>query len=547
MFRALIVLAAMAAVLILPFAFRESGDGASRHSAHIADVLTVITPHNETIRAEFALAFRKHMERSTGRRVEVEWRTLGGTSEIERFLDTSFAYAFRRYWSEDLLRPWDDLHVGERFDDPRISLPQDAARDGLSLQARRAFLTSNVGVGIDLFFGGGPYPFALHAAKGHLVDSGVFETHPEWFTDAVIPSSFSGEPFYDQERRWIGACLSTFGICSNSDSLDRLGLDFSEARWSDLADSRLFGQVALADPTKSGSAAKAFEMVIQEQMRQAVEAARNTSGSGDLSANWEQEAIAAGWDDALRLLQRIAGNARYFSNIAPRIPLDVAQGDAAAGMCIDFFGRTYNERLRDSSGASRVQYITPAHGSATTVDPIAMFRGAPNPELAKRFIEFVLSPDGQRLWNCRPGAPGGPQRVALRRLPIRRDLYTPAELRWFSDPDELPFERGSDFTYEPSWTASVFSPIRFVLKCACLDAHDELRQAWQALIRHGFPPEATRTFHDLSPVSYSQAAGPIAATLRSGDPVAEIRLARDLTRHFRQRYREAASLARANR
>ncbi|HUF62543.1 MAG TPA: ABC transporter substrate-binding protein [Verrucomicrobiales bacterium] len=547
MLRALIVLAAMAGVLALPFAFRESGETAPRDSSHTADVLTIITPHNETIRAEFAFAFRKHMERSAGRRVQVEWRTLGGTSEIEHFLDTSFTYAFRRYWIEDLQRSWDDLRAGERFDDPRLTLPSDPAGDDLSQQARRAFLTSNVGVGIDLFFGGGPYPFILHGAKGHLVDPGIFESHPDWFSDAVIPSSYSGEPFYDPEKRWIGACLSTFGICSNSDSLDRLGLDFSDPRWSDLADPRLFGQVALADPTKSGSAAKAFEMVIQEQMRLAIEAARKENGTAPLASGREQEAVAAGWDDALRLLQRIAGNARYFSNIAPRIPLDVAQGDAAAGMCIDFFGRTYNERLRDDNGVSRVQYVTPANGSSTTVDPIAMLRGAPNPELARSFIEFVLSPGGQRLWNYRPGLPGGPQHIALRRLPIRRDLYTPNELRWFSDPDELPFDRGIDFTYEPSWTASVFSPIRFVLKCACLDAHDELRQAWQALIRHGFPPEATQTFHDLSPVSYSEATGPIAATLRSGDPVAELRLARRLTQHFRQRYREAASLARANR
>ena len=39
--------------------------------------------------------------------------------------------------------------------------------------ARRAFLTSDViGIGIDLFFGGGSYDFAQQAAAGRLVDSG---------------------------------------------------------------------------------------------------------------------------------------------------------------------------------------------------------------------------------------------------------------------------------------------------------------------------------------------------------------------------------------
>jgi hypothetical protein len=36
-----------------------------------------------------------------------------------------------------------------------------------------------------------------------------------------------------------------------------------------------------------------------------------------------------------------------------------------------------------------------------------MFRGAPNPELATRFIEFVLSMEGQRLWAFKTGASDG--------------------------------------------------------------------------------------------------------------------------------------------
>ena len=36
-------------------------------------------------------------------------------------------------------------------------------------EARAAFLASDVGCGIDLFFGGGPYDFARQATAGRLV------------------------------------------------------------------------------------------------------------------------------------------------------------------------------------------------------------------------------------------------------------------------------------------------------------------------------------------------------------------------------------------
>ena len=51
-------------------------------------VLVIISPHNESIRAEFSRAFGAHMQETAGRRVRVDWRVPGGTSEIERYLDS---------------------------------------------------------------------------------------------------------------------------------------------------------------------------------------------------------------------------------------------------------------------------------------------------------------------------------------------------------------------------------------------------------------------------------------------------------------------------
>ena len=39
----------------------------------------------------------------------------------------------------------------------------------------------------------------------------------------------------------------------------------------------------------------------------------------------------------------IAANGRYFTDSAPQVPNDVGNGDAAAGIAIDFYGRVYQE------------------------------------------------------------------------------------------------------------------------------------------------------------------------------------------------------------
>ncbi len=522
------VLIALAVVLAIPFALRPS----NKLLGKAEDMLVIVTPHNEAIRYEFAHAFADHYLLETGRTVAIDWRTPGGTSEIDRYLRSEFEAAFRNAWINVYKQPWSS--EAARFADPKIDLSADPAQDDPAQAARRVFLASNVGIGIDLFFGGGSHDFGKQADAGRLVDCGVHERHPGWFGEGGMPESLGGEPFYDSQHRWYGTCLSAFGLCYNKDSLERIGWSEPLDEWADLGDPRLRGKIALADPTKSGSIAKAFEMLIQQQMH-----LRADRGEP------ETFAVEEGWADGLRLIQRMAGNARYFTDAASKIVVDVALGDAAAGMCIDFYGRQQSEAVTDASGRSRLQYITPQGGSSIGVDPIGLFRGAPNPEVAKAFIDFVLSPKGQRLWNQRPGTPGGPQKYALRRLPVMPHQYlrNPDAPEYRSDPEVNPFMAGAAMAYEPSWTQPLFGPIRFVVKAICLDPHDELRDAWRAIVENGMPEEALAVFHDVSRVSYAESRGAIKTTLNSRDKVLEVRLARELSEHFRAQYRKAQALA----
>jgi ABC-type Fe3+ transport system substrate-binding protein len=527
-----LVFAALVALVTLPFCLRPR----QNLLAKADDTLVIISPHNEALRFEFTQAFSRYYQATTGRSVLLDWRLPGGSSEIARYLSSEYLAAFQRTW-KSTGRLW-TAEIASAFDNPKIKPSGNPAIDSPAEAARRAFLSSKIGIGIDAYFGGGGFDFAQQAGAGRLVPSDVVRAHPDWFTDNSFPLNVSGEPLRDSEGRWFGACLSSFGICYNRDSLARLGIAKPPAAWSDLCDPRYARQVALADPNKSGSVAKAFEMVIQQQMQEAV------ARSGTDTPEGLRQALAQGWLQGLRILQATSANARYFTDSATKIPLEVAQGDAAAGMCIDFYGRFQSEALGTGTAPSRMQYITPKGGSSVGVDPIGILRGAPHRAVAEAFLAFVLSPEGQKLWNFKVGAPGGPEQYALRRLPIRKEIYRPEYAALRSDPAVIPYEEAKAFTYQPGWTSPLFRVIGFVVRVACVDLHEEQAQAWEALRDAGFPKQAREKFSDLSAVDYEVAWNRIKPVLSSHDRLQEVQLARELSEHFREQYRQAGQLAR---
>ncbi|MEM9282843.1 MAG: extracellular solute-binding protein [Verrucomicrobiota bacterium] len=546
-----IVIALLLIVLTAPFIMRAKVDTGVTRSAK-AERLVIITPHNESIQAEFGRAFSDFMEDAHNREVYIDWRQPGGTSEIAKFMGSEYSTRFENLWRQRTRLPFRlairDAYTDSGLDEAAAKAIQLGLLDDLTLLdrdnpeqlatvARALYLESDIGIGIDLFFGGGAYDFSRQASYGHLVahdNSGKYgpgplaESQPDWFSDRIMPATVSGEPFRDDEFRWVGTVLSAFGICYNKDSLARLDIEEGLQRWDDLADPRLIGQVALADPTKSGSTTKAFEMLIQERIQRII---RNEGLA-------EEEAIRRGWREAMQLILKISANSRYFTDSAAKVPRDVALGDAAAGMSIDFYGRTFNELFKNEQDESHVEFVMPRAGTSIGADPIGMLRGAPSPDLAHHFIKFILSPDGQQIWNFRPGSPGGPKRFALRRPPIRKDFYTTRNQHYMTDPEVNPYEIAEGFTYHPEWTGALFASLRFIIRTSCIEPHHEQQKAWESLIERGMPLEDLARFEDVSVISYDEVMERIAPVLKGRDKVAEIKMAREYSQMFRRQYEE---------
>jgi len=470
----------------MPLALRRERSSTSPGAAD--DHLVILSPHNETLRQEIGEAFARYWKERSGRSVYLDWRTPGGTSEIRMVLDAGF---------------------------------------------KAAAETGRPGIGVDVLFGGGEPDFSGQAKRGRLAVLEVFSRHPDWFgPGAAVEEMVCGERFYPPDHVWVGTCLSQFGICYNPDSLKRLHLP-SPTRWDDLGDPRYVGAIALADPTKSGSVARSFELLIQDQMQRALSD----------PALGRDAALAAGWTNGLRLIQRMAANARYFTDSSSKIPLDVGQGNAAAGMCIDFYGRSYAADLTTRDGSPRLVWTAPLGGTTLSADPVGVLQGAPSPKLAQAFVEFCLSTQGQTLWFGKPGSPGGPRERALHRMPIRRDVYTPANLANSTLPELNPYAGSGNLTYQRKLTGAAFNTLRQLVRIMCIDSHEEMQSAWRALIAAGMPADALAVFADVSHVAYAT-CGKGDAELDSGDALRTEARAAALAAKFRANYRKAAAMAR---
>lgn len=560
---AILVLAAL--LLALPFALRPAAQAEDWRPGDPR--LSVITPHNQAIRHEFARGFSAWHRERYGRPVQVDWVVVGGTTEISRYLVSEFVAAARAWW-RSRGQPWPP-GAAEALLAPEASArgASTAAAAALRAAFRGTDDASAFTSGLDLFFGGGEYDHRKAFEQGLTV--------PPWpdGPPARLLATAGGEELIP-ERAWgetwrgdtfFGTALSSFGICFNRDRLRDLGLA-EPSRWEDLADPSYFRQIGAADPTKSGSAAKAFEMMIHERMAaevaaagfgaaevEGLEAAIRARGASVPAAY--EEALERGWRAGLELVQRIGANARYFTAASQRVPFEVAMGEVAAGITIDFYGRFQAQFTPE--GAARLGFVTPAGGSSVSCDPVSLLRGAPHRETAVRFLEFVLSEAGQKLWCYRPGVSGGPQQHALRRLPIRRDFYPSAvaELQaayeghrpWLADdlgdPAVDPYVLAARFSYHARWTAEHFHVHRDLIRAMCLDSAAELQAAWESILRHGGPEANGAAMAELRRLPDRPEGLSWRSALRIVREHRRLDYLREWTEFFRASYRRARELA----
>ncbi|MHB1157319.1 MAG: ABC transporter substrate-binding protein [Phycisphaerales bacterium] len=448
--------------------------------------LVIYSPHNEQIRYEVALAFSRWYEEKHHQSVTIDWRNVGGTSDIERILKSQFAALAR---------------TGDEDD----------------------------GVGADLVFGGGDYSFDSVLKTGVNVPvldergrpilndkdepklRNIPLTQPIHIDDALKAAAYpapmiADKKLYDPDGHWWGVVLSSFGIVYNRDVLHTLNLP-EPATWSDLTDPRYTGWIALADPSHSGSVKVTYEAILQRY----------------------------GWRRGAQVLRRVFASARYFAPGSTQIPIDVSSGEAAAGMCIDYYARQQAESVT----TARLDYVAPADATVITADPVAVLRGAPHRELAVEFIKFLLTETGQALWDLPVGDPIGPRKFALRRSPVRPDIYEKYA-------DRL-IDKTNPFTIAkplPAGVPAYFSVIPTFLHSMCMDIHDDLRAAWVTINNTPDGELKTKMLEQFDTLPFTADELVAARKQWKLDPHAETADRLKWTAFFRDHYQKVIHMAR---
>ncbi len=200
----------------------------------------------------------------------------------------------------------------------------------------------------DAWFGGGLDSFIAAAGEGFL-------------EPYVSPERAPYDPmFYNAEGLWSGISLGAVVIMGNTEVMARNKLPMPES-WEDLANPLLRKEVLMATPAVSGTF---YSMV-----------------SSLLQTMGEEK----GW----KLLEAIDANVPYYSKRGAEPANKVSLGEA--GIAVAPFDTV--ERLKQEG--HKVEMTFPKDGVPWYVAPVAIFKGARNPEGARALVDWVLSEKGQ--------------------------------------------------------------------------------------------------------------------------------------------------------
>jgi ABC-type Fe3+ transport system substrate-binding protein len=308
---------------------------------------------------------------------------------------------------------------------------------------RSEFRLKPDGIGLDILFGGGQEPYLVLADEAL---SAPYRAGPEYLDG--IPPAHLGMEIYDPEFHWYAAAISSFGILQNT-RLQRIHGFPLVRRWADLGHPQLMGWVGAGDPRNSGTMYVMFEAFLQ----------------------------AYGWQKGWNLLTQIAGNVRKFDRVSSTTAKDVTLGETAYAFAIDFYAFSQIA----VAGRTNMTFVLPEDFTAINVDCIAILKGAPHRRMAERFVDFVLSEAGQRLWFLPRGHPQGPQQFSIERMSVRPAFYP--RYRGVSNIEFSPFELTRGFNYDAKLSRTRREVVAALAGAVLVDTHTELTEAWRHLNR----------------------------------------------------------------
>lgn len=248
---------------------------------------------------------------------------------------------------------------------------------------------------------------------------------------AALPGRLGDERLSDPAGTYEAYDIAGYGVVVNPALLDARGLSRPK-NWRDLASPAVADQLAMPIPSKVGFAPALYDIILQSE----------------------------GWERGWALLGEMSGNAELLASGAGPTT-SVREGRLPLALSIDFFA------LSAQANGLPVEFVYPAR-TAFLPAHIAITASTRNVDLAKAFVDFALSRDGQRLM----------METDSSRHPARPDAYQ-------NKPANIvdPFALGKDaiFAYDSEIGRRRPGLVSLLFDIALTERRAQVKDLWRAI------------------------------------------------------------------
>lgn len=227
---------------------------------------------------------------------------------------------------------------------------------------------------------------AAHTTFQTAADENLLSPYRPTWANQVSTSS------HDPQDRWYGTYETPEVIVFNSEAVTA---GEAPRDWDDLLDPKWRGKVLIRDPNPSDSMRAIFGTILwREQQR---------SGSTEPGFDW---------------LRRLDANVKEYTANGTLLMQKLARQEGLVSMWDMPDVRLYKEKKNFP-----VDYRIPSSGTPVVTDGIAIIRGGPNEEEARRFYEFVTTPESL-IYAAH----------SYFRIPVRNDIDREKLPAWMNEP-----------------------------------------------------------------------------------------------------------------
>ena len=249
---------------------------------------------------------------------------------------------------------------------------------------------------VDVWWGGTGDPHIIAATEGLTTATGV---------DVSGLLGWAQNMTEMTEGRAIGVHVGLLGFIYNKDVLAEKSLD-APACWADLAKPEYKGEIQVANPNSSGTAYTELATLVQ----------------------------LFGEDEAFKMLAAIGANVNQYTKSGSAPVKATARGETTIG--IGFM----HDMVKLKKEGFPVELVAPCEGTGYELGAVSVVTGTPNLEAAKKWVEYVISAEGQSpglevgVYNIpsNPGAatdPDAPDMASIKLIDYDFATYGASETR----------------------------------------------------------------------------------------------------------------------